>query len=102
MDKDNYPTKGELNIVRDWDFGKRSVEEFLQFIELNWNYADIGYYELSGKKVLRLRLSTGGWSGNESMINAIQDNFTFWMICWEKSVRGGHYYFRICLKSFEE
>ena len=42
-----------------------------------------------------LHASTGGWSGNESLISAMQDNVIFWHLHWVQSRRGGHYVFDI-------
>ena len=92
----DYPTDEELETIKDWDFNKRSVMDFLAFIESVWHWPDSGY-ELKGKRILRLELHSGGWSGNESIINALQQNI-FWWVCWEKSTRGGHHYFKIPLE----
>jgi len=103
MDEDGYPTDDELKTIRDWDFAKNSVQDFLDFIHSCWHWADgPGWYgyDLTGKRILRLELHTGGWSGNEEVIVAMKNNGIFWLICWEKSVRGGHYYFRVVLKNF--
>jgi len=97
----DYPTDDELDIIRNWDFNKKSIQSFLEYIHQLWHWADgPGWhgYDLTGKKVLKLGLSTGGWSGNESIIEALQDNFIFWTSYWENSHRGGHYYFRIPMK----
>lgn len=54
-----------------------------------WAYPDYfrqpapGYWEIS----------TGGWSGNEDIIEAMQDNQVFWSLHWLESRRGGHYKF---------
>jgi len=102
MNKNNYPTNRELNIIRNWDFDKKSILLFLGYIKEMWNYTDFGSYILTGRKVLKLQLHTGGWSGNEDTLKAMQDNVIFWVMCWEKSLRGGHYYFRIDLKAFKK
>lgn len=68
-------------------------------IEKLWCYANIGFI-LKGKRKLRLELHTQGWSGNESIVNALQKTM-FWFMFWQKSVRGGHYYFKIDLKLFK-
>ena len=95
-----YPNEDDLNAIRTWDIitigGLRSL---LDFLSSQWMYGDSGYFELKGKNVLKLRLSTAGWSGNEDRINALSDNI-FWMMFWEKSLRGGHHYFKINLKTF--
>jgi len=41
------------------------------------------------------RLATRGWSGNERIICAMQDNLTFWEIAWMASFRGGLTVFRL-------
>jgi len=95
MDKYGHPTKKELETIRSWDLAKQPVIDLLEHIRQCWNWADVGFYELSGKRVLKLELHTGGWSGNEDVIDALQETFAFWTLYWEKSTRGGHYYFRI-------
>jgi hypothetical protein len=42
----------------------------------------------------KLELHTGGWSGNEEIISVLQ-NSMFWVMYWQKSERGGHYYFEL-------
>ena len=104
MDEDGYPTDEELKTIRKWDFTKKPIHDFLSFIHSCWNWADgPGWhgYDLTGKRILKLSLHTGGWSGNEETISAIMDNRIFWIMCWQKSVVGGHYYFRIRLKNFK-
>jgi len=96
-----YPTAKELETIKNWDFTKQSLDDFLCFVESIWKYADIGFFKLTGTRVLKLELHTGGWSGNEDTISIIQDNDIFWMMCWEKSLRGGHYYFKIRRKLFK-
>jgi hypothetical protein len=43
----------------------------------------------------RIELSTGGWSGNEMLIHALQLNRAVWLRCWVSSERGGHYVFEV-------
>ena len=38
-------------------------------------------------------LSTGGWSGNEDIIQALMENTMFHLMYWLESTRGGHYVF---------
>ena len=99
MDKNGYPEEHELKIISDWDIVKNPVTELIDYIKDRWQYADCGYFELRGKRILKLRLSTAGWSGNESIIQSLQENHLFWMVYWQKSKRGGHYWFRIPLKT---
>jgi len=91
MDKDGYPTDKELATIKDWDVLKSNVSGLLDFIEARWRWSDT-YMKREGDKV---ELHTGGWSGNEDIIGALEGNHTFWLTCWMKSERGGHYWFEI-------
>ena len=90
-----YPTEQELKKIEEWD-GK-DIESFLAFIESLWHWPT--YFVRRGKKVIRLELHTGGWSGNEAIISALGNAWgnMFWLSFWEKSIRGGHYWFKIPL-----
>lgn len=88
-----YPTEEALLKIKEWDILKwDSLLELLEFIKDEWSYPD--YFVLTGKNVLRLELHTGGWSGNEDIIEALMNNSLFWILYWVKSKRGGHYYFK--------
>lgn len=89
-DGDGYPTEDELQTVREWPMDSGLVKWF-DFIEQIWWMADWGWRR-RGKTY---RISTGGWSGNEDVIEAMQGNTMGWMLCWESSRRGGHYVFRV-------
>ncbi len=95
-DKDGYPTKQELRKVKEWD-----IDDFtgwFKYIESIWHWDDRARVyrgrNCFGRRVNKAYLSTGGWSGNESIIDAMQNNKNYlWMFtCW-KSRRGGHYWF---------
>lgn len=92
FDKDGYPTDSALKNLENFD---GTIQEYLEAVRVLWNWPD--RYCLRGKRVLKLYLSTGGWSGNESVIQAMQGSM-FWYSFWQKSQRGGHYWFRIQLK----
>jgi hypothetical protein len=46
----------------------------------------------------RYYISTAGWSGNESIIYAMQENNLMWSLNWVQSRRGGHYIFELELE----
>jgi hypothetical protein len=83
-----YPAESELKKIKKWDLAKQPVNELLDFVESLWTYED-RFVRTNSK----LYLSTGGWSGNEDIIGALQHNFIFWMMFWKKTQRGGHYWF---------
>ena len=102
-----YPDEKELEQIEKWDFEKQPVQDFLAEIKRLWHWSDTffelerGYKNILGKPCWKLRLHTGGWSGNESIIEAMQKNFVFWTMAWESSRRGGHYEFEITIPLFK-
>jgi hypothetical protein len=90
----DYPSDESLEFIKKFDCLKYGCLPLLEFIEQIWWASEWGYC-LKGKRVKRLYLSTGGWSGNEEIISALHDNFMFWSMCWKQSRRGGHYIFEI-------
>lgn len=94
-----YPSDVELERIRGWpcpDTG--DWKPLMELIEDIWQYApDWGWHEESSPTPghLGYHISTGGWSGNEDIISAMQDNAMFWLMCWEESRRGGHFTFRV-------
>lgn len=87
MDEDGYPEESELKQVAEWSHA--DIPGLLKFLLERWWCPDFCWDIKDGK----LFLSTGGWSGNESFIAALQKNVSFWYSCWESSRRGGHYEF---------
>ena len=89
---EEYPTEEELEKIRKWDVVKDPMG-LIAFIKGLWKYPD--YFVVKGKRVIKLELSTGGWSGNEDIIGALRENEMFFLLWWQKSIMGGHYFFRI-------
>lgn len=83
------PSAGELRRIRQWDYEK--LPELMEYVRGIWWMADWGFRS----RGRTFRLSTGGWSGNEEIIEALKRNAMFWMMCWRSSRRGGHYVFRL-------
>lgn len=94
LDKDGYPDEQDLIKIKEWDLLKQGVDGLLDLVEENTNWAD-RQIERTGKRVIRYVYHTGGWSGNEDVIEALRLNFMFWSMYWLKTTRGGHYYFKI-------
>lgn len=91
IDPDGYPTDETLKRIRTFDPFKGDLDEFIDYIVSNWVN---GYPAEYDPKNYVLKLSTGGWSGCESIIDALKQNHTFWTLFWYSSARGGHYEFR--------
>ena len=87
---DKYPTDEELKRIEKWDF--EDFHSLMEFAKSIWWCSDWGWSEPSEGKYY---VSTGGWSGNECIIEALQRNSMFWRICWVSSRRGGHYEFEV-------
>ncbi|GAH55057.1 unnamed protein product [marine sediment metagenome] len=94
LDENHYPDEKSLKEIAEWDILKHGVQGLLDLVEENTNWPDRQIF-ITGKKVIHFEYHTGGWSGNEDVINALRQNLLFWSVCWEKSTRGGHYYFKI-------
>lgn len=102
-----YHTDKLLNQIATWDMHNihqlvaNLVElwEYKKYTKLNWTYENKRCYDKKPTyerkhAILNLELHTGGWSGNEDIIQALQNNKLFW-VNWEMSRVGGHYYFKI-------
>lgn len=89
FDADGYPTEETLQAIRDWK-GEGGFAALFAFIREAWYYPD--YWTTEG---MEHHASTGGWSGNEDLIGALQANCVAWSLCWWSSQRGGRYVFRI-------
>ena len=88
-----YPSDEELEKVRIWDAVK-DPHGLIEFLKEIWHWPDWGVV-CTGTRSMKLVLHTGGWSGNESIVQALEENLMFFTLFWLRSDRGGHYYFRI-------
>lgn len=90
FDKDGYPTEETLDAIKQWPH--TDFDGLMSFCEEAWVYDDYWTRTFNGQ---RIEAHTGGWSGNESIINALGENTVFWLMCWPESKRGGHYVFEL-------
>lgn len=96
MDEYGYLTKEELERLKvycghlDNEHAKMDIDNLLEFLHEIWWQPDWGIRR-DGRN---LELHTGGWSGNEEIISILA-NSLFWIMCWEMTKRGGHYYFEL-------
>lgn len=89
MDADGYPDEIELQRIKEWP--ATDLLGLMAFVENLWWMPDWGWR----KKGNIYSISTAGWSGNESLVKAMHENWMFWTFCWQSSRRGGHYEFEV-------
>lgn len=68
---------------------------WLDYITGVWNLHYGWSNRTSSDDTITWEFVTGGWSGNDSIIRAMQDNAVMWPNCWESSHRGGKYVFTV-------
>lgn len=102
FDADGYPTDATLRVIRRWKIDDTDdCERLLEYVQKAWRYPTYFVRDerrsrdgISRRATRRWSVSTAGWSGNESLIDALQRNYLFWALCWVEHRRGGHFVFR--------
>lgn len=91
LDDDGYPTDGTLETIKNFVVNNdEDCEKLLQMASQVWLYPD---YFTKDESTKCWFVSTGGWSGNEDVIKALNENHVFWMLYWKQTRVGGHYVF---------
>ena len=100
MDVYGYPDDEELEKIKTWN--PADPMGLMDYVEERWEYGDVGgfrswptKYAGTDKPIMVFALHTFGWSGNESLIEAMMENTVFWMMNWFMTRRGGHYWFKV-------
>lgn len=93
---DDYPTEATLQTIRNWKL--EDADALLDYVAAAWHWPDFGVsHELRPEEALVvhaepgerfLRLATGGWSGNESLIDALDESWGSFG-AWRLSACGG-------------
>ena len=93
----DYPSEEALKRIREWsDFS--NPHGWFDLIQESGNYwPDDSYWDREGNVY---HISTGGWSGNEEILDAMGDNFIMWTQTWRVHRRGGHYEFEVDPRNF--
>lgn len=92
LDGDGYPRVEVAEAIKNWEITKfEDCITLLEYVGDVWKYKDWGW-ERDGNEY---HISTGGWSGNEELMAALEQNWMFWNMCWVQSRRGGHYIFEV-------
>ena len=84
-----YPTAETLREIRYWPRG--DPQGLMDYCRDAWKYAE-SCWRQEGPEI---KMSTSGWSGNESIIESLMENTMFWLVHWVSSRRGGHYEFEV-------
>jgi hypothetical protein len=98
LDEDGYPTEDALDRIEHWYYN--DPKGWFKFIESIWHLKSWGWTELKRAELdsvdkIMFHISTAGWSGNEDIIRAMQQNHILWSDTWVESRRGGHYVFEM-------
>lgn len=98
-DSDGYPTDEELKRIAAWPYTDlRGWFAFIKGAGNYWPAESFGWSEFDSVDDFKhathvYHISTGGWSGNEEIINAMRENTMCWTLTWHEHRRGGHYAF---------
>jgi len=91
LDADGYPADETLNAIAEYTGNWNALLERIRpLIEGHGRFEHRRHCCSDGEFWI---IATGGWSGCESVIEALQHNSFFWRSCWYKSIRGGYYEF---------
>ena len=78
-----YPTVEQLRKIEKWPID--NFRSLLEFLSESW-FKDYGRAWQDGSVWC---FATGGWSGNEELIDAFAANIICWTMLWKSSSRGG-------------
>ena len=103
LDSDGYPTELMLEAISKWSLEDDFIV-LMGSLRPYWQYNSFKKKEIFdfGVKKIEYRLATCGWSGNESIIEALRENPTFWCLFWESSSRGGLHVFHLPVEKGED
>ena len=93
MSDNTYPSDESLKLIREWP--RDNFLGLMDFVRDIWNYPEWGFMITQEIDERVFELHTGGWSGNEEILSALQENTMFWAMSWESSRRGGHYILKV-------
>lgn len=99
-DDDGYPTDELLEFISALEipFSKKDVIDLLDLVKDMWSYPERANQKVVshwGEPYRKYTFSTGGWSGNESLIDAVLEIDFFKSLYLKKWEAGGYYEFMI-------
>lgn len=92
FDECGYPSDDTLDCVSKLSPLEHDAWEIVDYILSIWIWGEM--MAKIDKDKGCFQISTGGWSGNEDIITALQKSL-FWMCYWRQTRCGGHYWFEI-------
>jgi hypothetical protein len=100
LDEDGYPTLDALSLIENWHYSDpvnwfAFISEIWYMTDWGWNSFVVDHRWKKGVKVTEHHISTAGWSGNESIIKAMEKNEMLWWLTHAQTTRGGHYLFEV-------
>lgn len=80
FDKHGYPTEETIQAIQSWEIKdlEKDSEALLEFVRAAWHYEDSARNTRPGVWVF----STGGWSGNEMLLQALYKNRVWSILTW--------------------
>ena len=85
LDDERYPTDYALEVIRTL---VGTPHQLVDFIAGLWKWGDLVTVREPWNGEVEVRFVTGGWSGNESLLSALEGTM-FKFRWWESSHRGG-------------
>lgn len=101
FDSAGYPTDDTLEEIENWEIKTaQDAIDLMEYVGQAWYYphywrVERGWFNAQGKKEVHYIFSTGGWSGNESLVGAMEQNLMLNILGPWSWQRGGHYEYRL-------
>jgi hypothetical protein len=105
FDNHGYPDEETLERIEQWD--SMDPDGCLNFVKRAWHWPEGASHQLTDAEASivgakegerHLRLATGGWSGNESLVGALRHNRLVSAQTWLLHARGGLHIYRYTRK----
>ena len=86
-------------MLETFDIKKQPIKDLVEWIGNQWNntYGIWKVYKYGNH--IKLEIHTGGWSQNEELISEFE-RVKFIGMFWQKSEKGGHYYYSFPLLTY--
>lgn len=90
---DGYPTDAALDLITGFT---GTHAELFALVRMLWSpYGVMHVAPTDDGSEISIVLATGGWSGNESIIGALENSFYVQMRLWHSATRGGRHEYRV-------